>query len=654
VPDAFPTTDSLAHANFSVDATPMPENAVTLHPMQVFVRISCGNTIALEVYASDTTLSVKAKIQSAAGFPPDAQRLVHASSTLDDTRSLASYGITKESTLGLLLRLRGGMDWWQAESLAATRASHARLREAERLEQELVLAATRASQARLREAERLDQEHALLRSLAHFPGQRPTTTAAQAPSAAPPQVPVPCVAPPAAPSAPLAPTPLPVTSQAVQVCVQPAQRQTATQTTGAPAVTVPPTTGGVRREHESDAKRARRRANRVDRLRRRRQRRAARKASLTADTDSTDWIPETLHRAPPVPPNASDTSVPANASDTSTSQPLPTNPTCDHRQAPLAENLPAKSFADAARTLPSETSPKVSTTSRVTAAVPAPWPLQAQGVWNLGGDKDSPSLCAAFRKGTCSAAQCPLRHAWPALVNDVWVLGGTPGAAQRCHDFSRSGCTRANCYFRHVQPTCRMNPCRLGPSCWRSHAGAPTHAAKTSTKAGTATSIVPPVAAPAKAPETPAAPFKPAQTHVDSAKPSTAHPKAKTKTAPEPTAPVFHNQFAALARRRASTRSSVAKSPCWNEVMEEAESDAPADQPSVDRTLFSCATDASSTTHRADADATPFSRDADASPANTRANADATPLRATDASSTTHRADADATPRSCDGWRQDH
>jgi ubiquitin len=87
--------------------------------VQLFVKTLTGKTVTVSLDLDLTVMELKYAIQDREGIPPDQQRLISAGKQLQDNLTLREQGLTKESTIHMVLRLRGNEgsgDWsgWHA------------------------------------------------------------------------------------------------------------------------------------------------------------------------------------------------------------------------------------------------------------------------------------------------------------------------------------------------------------------------------------------------------------------------------------------------------------------------------------------------------------------------------------------------------------
>ncbi|AYV84766.1 MAG: ubiquitin family protein [Hyperionvirus sp.] len=77
--------------------------------INIFCKTVTGRTITLDVLPTSAVEEVKMLIRRIEGIPLEQQRVVYAGRQLEDGKVIGDYNIQRESTLYLVLRLRGGM-----------------------------------------------------------------------------------------------------------------------------------------------------------------------------------------------------------------------------------------------------------------------------------------------------------------------------------------------------------------------------------------------------------------------------------------------------------------------------------------------------------------------------------------------------------------
>eukprot|EP01052_Picozoa_sp_SAG31_P020152 SAG31_NODE_1503_length_8079_cov_5.930827_1_plen_140_part_00 len=106
--------------------------------VMIFVKTLAGTTITLEIeygglkeggkegriqdYVSTTIAEVKQMIQEKEGIPPEQQKIMFGGKELEDKRCVHEYGIQVESTLHLVLNLKGGS---QSQPTSAAKSAEA-------------------------------------------------------------------------------------------------------------------------------------------------------------------------------------------------------------------------------------------------------------------------------------------------------------------------------------------------------------------------------------------------------------------------------------------------------------------------------------------------------------------------------------------------
>ena len=88
--------------------TPAATGGATTGSGQIYVKSLQGNTISIDFRDNLTVSEIKNHIHSELQIPVDQQRLIYQGKQLEDGQTLADYGIGVNSTIHVVLRVKGG------------------------------------------------------------------------------------------------------------------------------------------------------------------------------------------------------------------------------------------------------------------------------------------------------------------------------------------------------------------------------------------------------------------------------------------------------------------------------------------------------------------------------------------------------------------
>lgn len=92
---------------FSIIASALNRDRADERVFEVYVATLDGEKYTVEVHSSMTVGRFKEKYQAVSGQAPDATRLIYAGRQLEDSKTMADYGVQKGTILHAVLRLRG-------------------------------------------------------------------------------------------------------------------------------------------------------------------------------------------------------------------------------------------------------------------------------------------------------------------------------------------------------------------------------------------------------------------------------------------------------------------------------------------------------------------------------------------------------------------
>jgi hypothetical protein len=97
----------------SIHVLPSIHILPTIHILPQFISVhiktATGKSIFVKINPADTILQLKKKIYLAEDVSLESQRIIYGGKQLEDHHTICHYNITNESTLHIILRLRGGM-----------------------------------------------------------------------------------------------------------------------------------------------------------------------------------------------------------------------------------------------------------------------------------------------------------------------------------------------------------------------------------------------------------------------------------------------------------------------------------------------------------------------------------------------------------------